>query len=452
MLKRTICLYGACLAGVMVAAAAAPALADEDIQEGKVYRLVLTNDKEVVGTVTEVEDAYKVQVASGIMQTIKKSQVRSLIALEDEQPDAGEASLRRRALDITDAEIKEILGDESVEDLYIWEYVQQVDLMEPLELNQESLEEMKLFAGRQAKWFDTDHFVCVYTSEPKGARQLVSRLETVYKWNATFARMFEIPVRRPEHKLEIFYFGTFDEFVTYATLCGWMAEGALGYYMRTNNRCAFFDTSTYPRVAQLLEAVKDPSVPFERRRKLQNEAERWANYVNLEVVQHEATHAIHFNIGVFPKEARIGTWMVEGLCVQFEVPPTQEGGSFGALNYSRLDSFHKMYMTGEPGEERVAVPWEFVKNLILAPSSGFHDYVMGWALNYYLRKEYGEWMRHLASLEDDWTVEIDTTTRLADFENIFGKVDEAWVQKFYDWIAAIPMKKSAIVEFPDGAP
>ena len=170
----------------------------------------------------------------------------------------------------------------------------------------------------------------------------------------------------------------------------------------------------------------------------------------------EATHAIHFNIGVFPKEARIGKWMIEGLCVQFEVPPTQEGGSFGSLNYYRLDNFHKMYMAGPPGDERVTVPWDFVKTMILAPGTGINDYVMGWALNYYLRKqfkeEYGEWMRHLAALEDDWTVEIGTTTRLADFEDLFGKLDEEWVQKFYDWVAAIPMKRSAIVEFPDGMP
>jgi hypothetical protein len=231
-----------------------------------------------------------------------------------------------------------------------------------------------------------------------------------------------------------------------------MAEGAAGFYMRDNNRCAFFDNLTYPPVARTIEALQDKSVPFERRRKLENELERWANYFNLAVVQHEATHAIQFNVGIFPKEAPTGKWMTEGLCVQFEVPPTQEGGSFGSLNYYRLDNFHTMYMSGD----RVAVPWEFVKNLVLAPGSGIHDYVMGWALNYYLRKEfkdkYGEWMRLLAAQEDDWTAGSDLTTKLADFENIFGKLDEEWVQKFYDWVAAIPMKKSAIVEFPDGAP
>ena len=269
MLKRTTCLFGALLVGVIVTAA----LADEEIQEGKLYRLILTNNKEIVGAVTELEDAYKVQVASGITQTIKKSRVRSLVPLDDEGSHEGGhgGSLRHR---ITDEEIEVILGDESVKDLYVWEYVEKVDLMEPLDLDLESLAEMKLFAGRQGKWLDTDHFVCVYTSDHKAARQLVSRLEMVYKWNVTFMRLFGIPPVRPEHKLEIFYFGTYDEFVTYATLCGWMAQGAAGFYMPTNNRCAFFDNLTFPRVARTLEALKDKNVPFERRRRLQNELDR----------------------------------------------------------------------------------------------------------------------------------------------------------------------------------
>ena len=174
------------------------------------------------------------------------------------------------------------------------------------------------------------------------------------------------------------------------------------------------------------------------------------------MVQHEATHAIHFNIGVFPKEARIGKWMTEGLCVQFEVPPTQEGGSFGALNYYRLDNFRKMYMAGSQGGERVVVPWTFVKDMVLSAGTGYHDYVMGWALNYYLRKqfkeEYSQWMQTLAAQEDDWLVHISLTERLAQFEEIFGKLDEEWVQEFYDYIAAIPIKKSAIVEFPKDFP
>ena len=448
MLRRTVHLFSFVLLGAVISATLMPALA-QDIEEGKDYRLVLTNGREVVGKVTELRDAYKVKEGNGIVATYKKSQVRALIPVEAESFD--ESDLRRK---ITDAEIDEILGSESVEDLYVWDYIQEVDLLEPLHFDQESLQEMLKFAGKEAKWLDTPHFVCVYTSDAAPARKLVSRLEIVYRWNVAFMRMYNIPAQRPERKFELFYFGTYDEFVKYATLCGHMAEGAAGFYMRTNNRCAFFDNTTYPPVAALLARASSADTPLEERRRLKNQAERWANFFNLGVVQHEATHAIQFNVGIFPKGAPTGKWMTEGLCVQFEVPPTQEGGSFGSLNYSRLDEFHQMYMAGPEGEERVTVPWEFVKNLVLAPGSGIHDYVMGWALNFYLRKEfkekYGEWMRLLAAREEAWSFGIDQATELADFERAFGKLDEEFVQKFFAWVEAIPLKRSAIVEYPDG--
>lgn len=448
MLKGIICLLGILLVGVLFATVPASALADDQIQDGKVYRIILTNNREIIGEVTELGDVYKVKQGIGITRTIRKSQVRQLILLDEEQSPAVELSLRRP---ITEAEIAEILGSESVEDLYVWEYIEPIDLMEPLELDEESLEQMKRYAGRHARVLETPHFVCVYTSDMVSARRLVGRLETVYGWNVTFMRLFGIPPKRPEHKFEIFYFGTYKEFTGYATLNGFMGSGILGFYMRTNNRCAFFDMNTYPLVARILERSKDGSLPLQERRRLKNEYERWANFVNLEVVQHEATHGIHFNIGVFPKGARTGKWMTEGLCVQFEVPPTQEGGSFGSVNYSRLNEFHRMY--GPKGE---GVPWQFVRNVVLAPGSGFHDYVMGWALNYYLRKKhkekYSEWMQLLAAQEDDWSVEIDTTTKLADFEGIFGKLDEDWVKQFLEYIGSIPLKRSAIVEFPANKP
>ncbi len=452
MLKRTACLLAVLLIGALATATLAPALAQEGVEEGKVYRVLLTNGKEIVGEVIELEDVYQVKMAGGtITQTIKKSRVRDLIPLEEDDSVPDRGSLRRSAADITEPEIEEILGSESVEDLYVWDYIEQIDLMEELPLDEESLEVMKRIAGMQSDWLDTPHFVCVYTSDPASARRLVARLEIIYKWNVTFIRLFGIPPKRPEHKLEIFYFATYEEFTGYATLNGWSGQGALGFYMRTNNRCAFFDMNTYPPVAAALEASRDGRLPIQERRRLKNRYERFANFINLEVIQHEATHGIHFNLGVFPQEADIGKWMTEGLCVQFEVPPTQEGGGLGSINYHRLDLFRKMY-----GPSAQGVPWQFVREMILSDATGFHDYVMGWAINYYLRKEhkegYAKWMQLLAGREDDPYVRLDRTQRLADFENIFGKVDEEWVQAFFEFITSIPMKDHAIVQDPRAAP
>ncbi len=447
MLKRTACLFALLLIGVVIIATSAPVRANDDIEDGKTYRVVRTNGKEVVGEVTELGNVYKVKVASGITVTLKKSEVREIISLESEQPAAIDVDHRRLAMEITDAEIEQILGDESVEDLYVWEYIEQVDLMEPLELDEESVRIMERYAGREGKRLITPHFVFVYTSSPGAARRLAARLETVYKWNVTFMRLFAIPPKKPDSKLEVFYFNTYEEYGAYQTLNGFKSMGALGFYYSLNNRCAFFDMNTWPPVAAALAGSTDTSRPYKERMKLKNEYKRWSDWMNIAVVQHEATHSIQFNIGIFPQRGNIGKWMIEGLCVQFEVAPSITGGSLGSINYSRLDDWHKMY--GRKGER---VPWTFVKNQILSNGMGYHDYVMGWAINYYLRKEfrdeYAEWMQLMAAREDDFSVRINTTQRLADFENLFGKVDEEWVQEMFDYIAAIPMRESAIVRDP----
>ena len=442
-------LFAFLLAGTIVLGSLSPVLAEDEIQPGKTYRVVRTDGKEVIGEVTEVGNVYKVKVASKITMTLKKSQVRELILLEDEQPEDSETGERRLPAEITKAELDEILGDESVEDLYVWDYIEQVDLMEPLTTNEDSVRLMQQYAGREAKRLETPHFVFVYTSEPGAARKLAARLETVYKWNVTFMRMFDIPPKKPDHRLEVFYFNTFEEYSTYQTLNGFREMSALGFYMRTNNRCAFFDMNTWPPVAAALAGSNNPNLSYQERLRMKNEYKRWSDWMNIGVVQHEATHAIQFNIGIFPKGGDTGKWMTEGLCVQFEVAPSITGGSLGSINYSRLHDWHRMY--GRNGE---LVPWTFVKNQILSDGMGYHDYVMGWAINYYLRKEfrdeYGEWMRLLAAREDDWSERVSIADRLSDFEALFGKLDEEWVQKMFEYIAAIPMRESAIVRDPRG--
>jgi hypothetical protein len=427
------------------------AFGQTQIESGKTYRVVRTTGQELVGEVKDLGDSYEIKVGTGIVTTLRKNEVRELIAVGggDEEGEAGEASDRGLTQLISDADVKTMLGDESVEDLYVYEYVQRADLISPLDTDWDSVEIMKRYAGQGAKVLETPHFVFVYTSAIAPARKLAGRLETVWKWNAIFADMFNIPVQRPDHKLEVYYFKNFDEYHAYQTLNGFMEMNALGFYMRTNNRCAFFDMNTWPPVARRIEAAKDPKLPPQDRLKAKNQLQNWAEWNNVMVVQHEATHAIQFNIGVFPREGDAGKWMTEGLCVQFEVSPGITGGSFGSINYGRLSAYRERY--GPKGE---AVPWTFVKNMIMSDEMGFEDYVMGWAINYYLRKQfpekYGVWMNILAARESNWAVRTTPTERLSQFENCFGKLDEEWVNKLKAFIADIPMREGAIVKDPFG--
>lgn len=419
-----------------------------EIEPGKTYRVIRTNNKEVVGTIEDLGDSYEITVGTNIVMKLRKNEVRELIPVGDADEAAADGlSAGGLTQLVTPAEIEDILGAESVEDLYVWEHVQRVDLMAPLETDWDSVNVMKRYAGQGAKVLETPHFVFVYTSDIASARRLAGRLETVWKWNCIFADMFKIPVQRPDHKLEVFYFKDYKEYEAYQTLNGFMTMGALGFYMRTNNRCAFFDMNTWPPVAAALEASRDPNRTPQERLKMKNEYKNWSDWMNIEVVQHEATHAIHFNIGIFPREGDAGKWMTEGLCVQFEVSPSITGGSFGSINYGRLKDFREMY--GPRGER---VPWTFVKNMIMSDDTGYHDYVMGWAINYYLRKQfkdgYSKWMNILASRESNWTIRTSPTERLTQFEDCFGKLDEEWVGKMFAFIGDIAMRESAIVKDP----
>ncbi len=441
MLKRTSGLLGILLVGVVVTAAAAPALADEEIQEGKLYRLILTNNKEIVGTLTEVEGAYKVQVAYGITQTIKKSRVRKLILLEDVHSHDGEHGGSGRH-ELTDAEIKEILGDESVEELYVWDYVKPVDLMAAFPTNAENLAFMTKLAGRQARVHETDHFVMVHTSTIQKAKRLAARFEAVYKWRVWFLERMGVPPIRPDYKFETFFFGTHKEFQTYSAVYG-SISGALGFWHPYDNRSAYFDIDTYPMIAQYNRRYSDPNVDPQIRRRGRNMIKRWVDAYNMEVLQHEAGHHIDFNIGFFPQRADVPRWLPEGLTMQFETGPSRLGASFGKVNYSRLNELRQQY-----GPQLQALP--MLRDFMLHQAVWFqgYNYPLGWALVYYLIKNYPEelpdFMQIVAQREDDRGVLVPLTEKLEQMEDLFGKIDEEWTQRFKDFINDIPMRQSEL--------
>jgi len=347
------------------------------------------------------------------------------------------------AIAVSDDDIERIIGSENIE-IDALAGLEQVDLSGEFPADLDSIDEMKRIAGRKAKILYTKHFVFVYTSERAQAADLASRLERIFEWHLTYMKQLHIPMKMPESKLEIYYFGTNDEYLAYQTLQGFRDSGALGFYMRTTNRSSFFDMNTYPQVARRLKQANNKNIPYMQRQKARNEAEIWADITNLKVVQHEASHHIQFNIGVFPKGGDLPRWMTEGLATMYEVPSTSAGAALGAINHSRLGEFHKFYLTAD---DKPTVPWEYVRDLALSDRmrNSYEAYVMGWGLNQYLlrkKKEgYSKWMQALASRDDNWE-QIDQAKKSAQFEDIFGKVDEAWVKDFFDYIAGLTYRSS----------
>jgi len=305
---------------------------------------------------------------------------------------------------------------------------------------------MKRLMGPDAKVLEKDHFVMVYTSSDESARALGSRLEAVWRHNVNFMDRLNLPAVVPDSKLEIFYFGSYKEFENYNLNQGnFMPPGVLGYYSPDWNRSHFFDLANSPYTEPIKELLKDDALPWEVKQKLRNKVKRWVEFQNLEVIQHETGHHIHFNIGLFPRDVFEGgsvpIWLVEGTTMLFEVPPTKHGASIGVLNHYRLYMLRKLFGF------RPLTPSQW-KLFIIDNGlwQGFESYQLGWALVYYLYREhrdgYAQYLRSVFEREEGET--ITNTDREKEFEDIFGRVDEDWIEDFYDFLNSLYVKKSAL--------
>lgn len=442
-------LFAATLAVVIVVGLYATPVASvqADDQEPKKMKIIRTDGSEIVGIVEETPTTYRVKVTDAITVTLRKSEVRRLEPIDAApEPVALSGGARRP---ISESEIQHILGSEELK-LSSMEFVKRIDLMEPLPLDEEGLEEMLRIAGRKAKPYITDHFVCVSTADPALTRQMVARFEAVYRWRAWLVEWAGIEPVRPEKKFETFFFGDHAEFQGYSTLHGDMS-GALGFWHPIDNRSAYFDCNSYPIIKRFRERYANPDLSGEIRRLGNNLCDRWVEDYNYEVVQHEAGHHIDFNIGIFPMRGDVPRWLAEGLTQLFEVAPTRMGASFGKINAKKLSELRMQF-----GPELQGLPP--LRDFMLHDAIWFqgYNYPRGWALAYYLIKKhpegFKEFLRIIAQREDDWGVRIPLSTKLAQMERLFGDIDEEWNEDFKEFINALPVNPEELTpdisEFP----
>jgi hypothetical protein len=413
-------------------------------------KIVCMDGRTVEGDVKELEDAYEVTIRGAgraqIIVTIKKRDVLKVIPLESGDPQAGADNGGGpggpRLRSVTEGEIQEILGSENLDELS--EYLEPPpDYMAPLPTNPDGLAEMKRITGG-GKQFETPHFLLVYTSDVQLAKQLGGRLESVYRWSVMMMKRLGIPFRKPEYKLETYLFGTHEEFRSYARNVGFeLPGGVLGFYYQVINRAAFFDMETYPPNAAHLERAEDPDVNFRERRRLRNLVMRRIEHANYDVVQHEAAHHIHWNIGFFPRGTSVDRWhdvpkwVSEGLAQLFEVPPGKLGGSLGATNHLRLAQFRSMF----------GYPTRSFPNLrMFILNTGDASYPPAWALTYYLWKErragYAKFMRKIAQFELGESHSLTEMQQI--FEDCFGPIDEDFEKDLLDFLNSIQLRRSVL--------
>jgi hypothetical protein len=453
-MKQPTCRRLGLLVATLLVACFLPGVQAQDLGSMKVQR---TDGKWVTGEVQETPNAYIIKVSKSITVTIRKNEVRAILPVQEagSQPGAKqeqeESENPDQAGGIRDVEVEKLLEGTDLElptsDLALEE--------SELPLDEESVEEMKRLAV-SGKVLTTKHTVIVYTSSEQGARTLAYRLESVWRWNIRFMRLVGLPAHLPDHKLEIYYFGTYDEFNAFLNSMGESGGGGmLGFFYHATNRSHFFDMLTYPSVKRKLEAAK--KMKGIERQNIESKAERWAECENISVVQHELGHHIHHNIGLFPRYAWIApeswdampTWLKEGTTMMFEVPPSSEGASLGAVNYQRLVEFQRYYPKDPPPPEWVKI---FVVNNKVWHDAGGGFYPMGWGLVYYLWEEKRPGLAkyyHIIAARDPGDA-VTYTQREREFEECFGKIDKKWVEDWWKFIRGLPVKKSALP--PEGFP
>ena len=424
------------------------------------------NVASIEGDVKEVDDSYQITTKYGAIVTIPKNRVKAIVSLEEL-----EARERSTAENNPDSQLRPSISDEEIEEILMGIEadadeadlgVTAEDLMAPLDLDVDSLRDMMRNCGlewdedkppeEQENVLIRPHFTMVYTSSIASARQLGARLESVWKWNVKFVDILGIPARRPEHKLELFYFGKHEEFVAYANRTGGSADAA-GYYTPKDNRSHFFDFGTHPYVVGFLAHFDRPGVPPDTRRIARNKAARYVEYQNMEVIQHETGHHIHFNIGLFPRnglerESSIPIWLVEGTTMMFEIPPSSQGGSLGMMNHTRLHNLRR-----ERGPHPLSAPeWKLFlidNNLWYNGMGGgnpYYSYQLGWSMVYYLWKEhrdqYAQYLRIVFGRDEDFR--MTNTEREKEFEDIFGDVNEDWINRYYTFLDSLVVKPSLL--------
>jgi hypothetical protein len=278
-----------------------------------------------------------------------------------------------------------------------------------------------------AQEFRSQHFLIRHDASPAQVRALSVRLEAVHRASLRLARELRVPIQETGAPLAIVYYSRFDDFERAANSAGLDAV-SLGYFEPAQNRCVFFDLETHPDFVQLRQELSRlHQDDWARRKKLATQIDESLAAMNERIVQHEAAHLIHANIGLMPPGANAPAWLVEGLAQLFELPFVERGASIAlSVNRYRLREFAQLHADDDLLSQ--------LRRMVSGESwRGGADYSLAWALTHYLyvrrREPFAAYVRAVATPDAPPDAEIN---RLEQFEEFFGRLDAG----FTDGLAA----------------
>jgi hypothetical protein len=313
----------------------------------------------------------------------------------------------------------------------------------------------------------TEHFVVAYNTSDESLTALISRLEATHRSVYRFCRINELPARPLSRRLQVLFFDTYDEYARIAQAAGFSFQGSVGFYSQRTNVATFYNMFNSPELSEINRLIEQAEGSMERlrgtrpidrqalqvqvkeRSRLVNVRDRTVERINRSTVQHETAHQLLFNAGVHVLGAHNPHWLVEGLACLFETPPSASGAGAGAVNQLRLADFRACLGDGDAGGKlkhddlgTALAGGKFVplRRLVSDPTlftrradpNLVHHYSQAWALVCYLqrakREQFAEYLRLLGQRQVGQAVAPEQ--EIADFESIFGPLDERFERRW----------------------
>lgn len=262
----------------------------------------------------------------------------------------------------------------------------------------------------------TSHYALVYNTDVAFARQAGTILERTYAvFRATFANRGAFQFEELRQPLVAVILRSKQEYLE-ATKeeLGQSLAWSAGLYAQNTNRFYMFDAFEGD-----LEGRKSVALTNVRGASLQGGS--GLDRESIEVIVHEGTHQLAFNLGIHSRHAYNPVWLVEGLATYFEAadPKSAEGWArAGNINPHRLAHLQSIF-----GSLPKGVLDQLVTNdeLFYNTQTNGDAYSLSWALTYYLMKSKGTaYIRYVRTVKSRGLAPVDAKGRLGDFKKSFG--------------------------------
>lgn len=249
--------------------------------------------------------------------------------------------------------------------------------------------------------------------------------EEVFRQVDTFFSVRGFDTHPPQMPMVAFVFGTQAEFKAYCEAENDQTMIKMrGYYSSKTNRVAMYEDPN--QIIKVTARVSDEEW------EPQSSENLFASVTGqtADVIIHEGTHQVGFNVGIHSRLGTTPRWVVEGLATVLEPPGIRSRGKAGKdkINAERLSWFQEDYSQRRKSGDLAKV----IASDDFFGSQSLDAYSLAWSLTYFLTDNparAGKFAKYLKKVADRNPLHVySAKERLADFQEIFGDISRVEVE------------------------